>query len=80
MRKIGFLTLLISASLLFAITFPASAALPPRHPHVHEGIEAMRNAKHHLETAVGDFHGHRARAIEHLDQAIHEAEICEQES
>jgi hypothetical protein len=39
----------------------------------------MRAAKHHLETAEHDFHGHRVKAIEHLDQAIHEAEICEQE-
>jgi Spy/CpxP family protein refolding chaperone len=58
---------------------PAVAAMPQRHPHILEGLEAMRNAKHHLEAAVGDFHGHRARAIQHLDQAIHEAEICEQE-
>jgi hypothetical protein len=97
-RKIGVITLLITAAILLAIAFPAAAsgpragtpvvaaaavpvvaAMPDRHPHVHESLEAMRNAKHHLEAASGDFHGHRARAIEHLDQAIHEAEICEQE-
>jgi hypothetical protein len=42
-------------------------------------LESMREAKHHLETATPEFHGHRAKAIAHLDQAIHEAEICEQE-
>ena len=36
----------------------------------------MRAAKHHLESAEHDFEGHRVKAIEHLDQAIHEAEIC----
>jgi hypothetical protein len=36
----------------------------------------MRAAKHHLESADHDFDGHRAKAIEHLDKAIHEAEIC----
>jgi hypothetical protein len=39
----------------------------------------MRSAKHHLEMAEHDFHGHRAKAIEHLDMAIHEAEECERE-
>ena len=56
----------------------APAAMPP-HPHITEGLEAMRAAKHHLESAEGDFHGHRHKAIDHLDQAIHEAEECERE-
>ena len=101
MKKIGFLTLLITATVLFAVAFPAAAAGPkppaapvvaapavgatpanaavpaPPHPHIHEALEAMRNAKHHLESAEHDFEGHRVKAIEHLDQAIHEAEICE---
>jgi len=57
----------------------AAAAMPAEHPHIHEALEAMRNAKQHLETAEHDFHGHRVEAIKHLDMAIHEAEICEQE-
>ena len=96
MKKIGFLTLLIMATLLFTLAFPAAAAgpkapappvpaapavvvapLPEQHPHIHEALEAMRNAKHQLETAAHDFDGHRVKSIEHLDQAIHEAEICE---
>jgi len=39
----------------------------------------MRHAREHMEHAEGEFHGHRAKAIEHLDAAIHEAEICMQE-
>jgi hypothetical protein len=58
---------------------PAAAAPMPPHPHIDEALEAMHNAKHHLETAEHDFHGHRVKAIEHLDQAIHEAEICASE-
>jgi hypothetical protein len=102
MKKIGFLTLLIMATLLLTLAFPAAAAgpnppaapavvavpaaapaatpaatpAPPPHPHIDEALEAMRNAKHHLETADHDFGGHRVKAIEHLNQAIHEAEIC----
>ncbi len=95
MKKIGFLTLLIMATLLFAIAFPAAAAgpkapappvpaapavaaaaVPAPHPHIHEALEAMRNAKHQLESAEHDFDGHRVKSIEHLNQAIREAEIC----
>ena len=100
MKKIGFFTLLISATVLLTLTFPVAAAgpktpavpvaaaagspaaampTPPPHPRVHEAIEAMRHAREHMEHAEGEFHGHRAKAIEHLDRAIHEAEICEQE-
>jgi hypothetical protein len=63
-----------------AVPAPAPAVAPPApHPHIHEALEAMRAARGHLQAAEHDFHGHRAKAIEHLDQAIHEAEICEQE-
>ena len=97
MMKIGFMTLLITASLLLTLAFPAAAAAPkapatpapavaaapaaampaPPHPHIHEALESMRAAKHHLEAAEHDFDGHRVEAIKHLDMAIHEAEICE---
>ena len=98
MKKIGFLTLLITAMLLLTLAFPVAAAGPkaaapvaaapaspavaaptpmPPHPRVHEAIEAMRNAREHLAHAEGEFHGHREKALEHLDRAIHEAEECE---
>jgi hypothetical protein len=60
---------------------PAVAApvpMPP-HPRVHDALDEMRHAREHLEHADGEFHGHRAKAVEHLDAAIHEAEICMQE-
>jgi len=58
---------------------PATPAAMPPHPHISEALEAMRAAKHHLEAAEGDFHGHRGKALEHLSQAIHQAEECEHE-
>ena len=95
MKKISFLTLLIMATVLFSLAFPAAAAgpkpappapavapaapaapAPDRHPHIDEALESMRAAKHQLEIAEHDFDGHRTRSIEHLNQAIHEAEIC----
>jgi len=98
MKKIGFLTLLILATVLITLALSAAAApkapaqpaaaatpvpaaapaaaLPEPHPEIHAALEAMHNAKDHLEHAAHDYHGHRVKAIEHLDQAIHEAEIC----
>ena len=99
MKKIGLLTLVITASLLLAVASPIaaagpkptavpvpvaaavpattpSAAMPERHPHIEEALESMRGAKHQLESAEHDFAGHRVKAIEHLDRAIREAEIC----
>ena len=98
MKKMGFVILVVMATLLFTLAFPAAAAgpkaatptpaaapapaapaaaaMPEKHPHIDEALESMRAAKHHLESAEHDFDGHRAKAIEHLNQAIHEAEIC----
>ena len=93
MKKIGFMGLLVAATLLFTLAFPAAAAgpkapvaavpavpavaaaMPERHPHIDEALESMRAAKKHLESAEHDFGGHRVKAIEHLNQAIHEAEV-----
>ena len=100
MKKIGLLTVLIMATLLFALAFTAAAAGPkaaatpavtapvtapavatpaPPHPRVEHALEALRGARDHMAHAEGEFHGHRDKAIEHIDQAIHEAEICMQE-
>ena len=103
MKKIGFLTLLITATLLLTLAFPVGAAGPkaaaapvaaapaspaaaaptpmPPHPRVEHALEEMRHAREHMmaANADGEYHGHRAKSIEHLDAAIHEAEICMQE-
>jgi hypothetical protein len=95
MKKVGFMTLVILLTVFLTLAISAAAGpkapstvlaapaaavpAPPPHPHITEALESMRAGKHHLEAAEHDFHGHRAKAIEHLDQAIHEAEICEQE-
>jgi len=95
MKNIGVLSLLVVATLLFAIAFPAMAAgpkppAPPvpaapafatapadeEHPHIREALKAMRDAKGHLEAAAHDFQGHRSKSLEHLNAAIHEAEVC----
>jgi hypothetical protein len=80
MKKFGLLTLIVIVTFLLALAFTATAApVPPPHPRVERALEAMRLARDHMANADGDFHGHRHATIEHLDAAIHEAEICMQE-
>ena len=91
MKKIAFMSVLITATLVLTLAFsaaaagpkapaapvaPTPAATPERHPHIDEALEHMRAAKHELEVAEHDFQGHRVKSMEHLDQAMHEAEIC----
>jgi hypothetical protein len=48
----------------------------PPHPRVEHALEALHSAREHMMHAEGEFHGHRDKTIEHIDAAIHEAEIC----
>jgi uncharacterized iron-regulated membrane protein len=68
-----------SAAAAVAPASPVLVAPVPPHPRVHEAIEALRGAREHMAHAEGEFRGHRDKAIEHIDAAIHEAEICERE-
>ncbi|HTC55571.1 MAG TPA: hypothetical protein VK706_04090 [Candidatus Sulfotelmatobacter sp.] len=70
-----------AAAPVVAAAAPAAAASPamPPHPEIAAALEAMHAARHHLDDAAHDFHGHRVKAIEHLDAAIHEADVCMQE-
>jgi hypothetical protein len=102
MKKIGFLTLFVTATLLLTLAFPVAAAgpkaaavvaapvpavpaaavptpVPPPHPRVTEALEALHHARDLMTHAEGEFHGHRDKAIGHIDAAIHEAELCERE-
>jgi outer membrane murein-binding lipoprotein Lpp len=56
---------------------PLATPLPEPHPEIRAALDAMHNAKDHLEHAAHDYEGHRVEAIKHLDAAIHEAEICD---
>jgi hypothetical protein len=67
------------AAAVAAAPAPAASPAMPPHPNIEDALRAMRSARAHLDDAAHDFHGHRVKAIEHLDAAIHEAEICNQE-
>jgi len=67
------------AVMLVLATAPASSSRE-RHPEIRAALDALRSARAHLAAAAHDYHGHRAQAMQHVDAAIHEAEICMQEN
>jgi hypothetical protein len=73
MRKktIGILTVI---ALMMAFT-PTSPAFE-RHPEIRAALDALHNAKAHLEHAAHDFHGHRIDAIKAIDEAERQLRIC----
>jgi hypothetical protein len=64
----------------------AAAAVPPvggrsmqkldddSYPHMRQALRDLRTARDSLENAEPRFHGHRDKAIEHVDAAIQQCE------
>lgn len=69
---------LAAAVIVGLFSLPAAVATTPvaveDQPHMQEALEALRQARHHLEQAVPDKGGHRAAAIKACDEAIKHAE------
>jgi hypothetical protein len=60
-------------------TTAAAAANPvPDHPEIRKALESLRSARVHIYEARHDYGGHKAEALEKIDQAIHQLEICMQ--
>jgi hypothetical protein len=70
-KMMGILTV---AALMMAFT-PTSPAFE-RHPEIRAALDALHNAKAHLEHAAHDFHGHRVDAIRAIDEADHQLHLC----
>jgi len=51
---------------------PAASPAPQHHPRIEAAIRHLEEAKHELEAAPEEFHGHRVKAIEHVNQALGE--------
>ena len=48
-----------------------------KHPAIHRAIRQLQNAKSVLQNeASRDFEGHRAKAVGHIDQALHELQLA----
>lgn len=65
----------LAVLLMFTPASPAAG----RHPEIEASLGALRSAREDLMHAAHDYHGHRANAVKHVDEAIREAEICMQE-
>jgi hypothetical protein len=50
----------------------AASPAPQRHPRIVEAIRLLEGAKRELEAAPDEFHGHRVKAIGHVNQALEE--------
>lgn len=53
---------------------PNPAPSPQQQPHMRAALDALRNAKRHLELAEADKGGHRVKAVELVNGAITETE------
>jgi len=54
---------------------PAAAAASPapqHHPRIEAAIQHLEEARRELQAAPSEFHGHRAKAIAHVDHALDE--------
>ena len=47
-----------------------------RHPEMMAALKALRNARERLNRSAHDFDGHRVKAVEHTEAAIHEVELA----
>jgi transcription elongation GreA/GreB family factor len=63
-------------ALMFAYPAGVPAAAPEQHPEIHAAINSLRHAKEHLEHSAHDYGGHRVEAIEAVDRAIGQLEVC----
>jgi hypothetical protein len=46
------------------------------HPHIRKALEELRETRRELKEADHDFKGHREEALEAVDKAIRQLEIC----
>lgn len=78
--------ILTAGVMAFAMSLTAAAQTPapaPKlrrvqhkeaHPEMRAAITHLREAKNNLEHAAHDFGGHRAKALEHVNEALAECE------
>lgn len=75
MKKIGFMTLLIMATLLFTLAFTAAAAGPAAPAPPTPAVAAVPLAT--PAVATPERHPHIDEALEHMRAAKHELEVAE---
>jgi hypothetical protein len=72
MRKVSKLFALTVILGLLSVPLTAVASYDDEdQPHMQAALEALQQAKHHLEEAKHDKGGHRAAALKDVNEAIH---------
>jgi len=62
----------LAVMLPFNLPTRASGAPPQRYPEMRGALHHLEQARDALSNAAHDFHGHRAKALEHTNKAIEE--------
>jgi hypothetical protein len=65
---------LVGLALPGVLACGSSQTPTPQQPHMQAALDALRNAKRHLDLAEADKGGHRVRALELVNGAITETE------
>ena len=66
------------ALLVLLLALSPTSPAGERHPQIREALNALQNARAHLQAASHDYQGHRADALRAVDEAIHQLQICMQ--
>ena len=62
------------AAATLAAPLPAASPAPQHHhPRIEAAIQHLEAARRELQAAPEEFHGHRVKAIEHVDRALAES-------
>ena len=64
------------ALLMLMLTMTSVSNAGPRHPEIRQAMDALRDARAHLQQASHDYQGHRVDAIRAIDEAMRQLEIC----
>ena len=75
MRKVSKLFALTVILGLLSVPLTAVASYDEDQPHMQAALEALQQAKHHLEEAKHDKGGHRAAALKATQDAIRHVEM-----
>jgi len=55
---------------------PSGEAGGIKHPHLHHALRELREARVELKEAAHDFGGHRVKALEGINAAIKQIDVC----
>jgi len=74
--KIALVAAVVIALALPLVNFARPAAAQEQHPVIREAIDKVQSARDELANDPRDFHGHKAKAIGHLDEALRELHLA----